>query len=257
MDLHAFALFKSATDPTARRKLRDALVVANDPLVRSCASKLAKGDADDLLQAGRMGVMKALEKFDLSHKVRGEALRNPGKAWREYAKQWIRDEMMLDVVARRAIVRTAPKVTDRIIDGKRVQKRVISNPLLVTGSDGKEQDWNATAPGWNGPGPLGLSDTTPQPTILTPAFWRALASLTEQEARVFLAIVVDEKTVTEAAAAEGHRVEWGTQTYRKALGKLRADMGVPAAPASAPTSVSVCESRPATCPAAPLLPPLT
>ncbi len=252
MDLHAFSLFKSATDPLLRRKLRDALVVANDPLVRSCAGKLAKGDADDLLQAGRMGVMKALEKFDLSHKVRGEALRNPLKAWREYAKQWIRDEMMLDVVARRAIVRTAPKVTDRIVDGKRVQKRVVSNPIvekLVSGDGG-------CGVGHNG-GSGAFPSTAPQHTILTPAFWRALASLTEQEARVFLAIVVDEKTVTEAAAAEGHRVEWGTQTYRKALGKLRADMGVPAAPASAPTSVSVCESRPATCPAAPLLPPLT
>ncbi len=206
LDLHAFAAYKAATDPTIRRRMQGELVTANEDLISRCTKRFAgRGDTDDLLQAGRIGVMKALEKFQV--RLPG----NPLKAWKEFAKQWIWGEMMRGVVAVRAVVRTAPQVVDRIVDGKRTQKRVVSKPVMMGPGDGKcHHEPSTPRPGYN--------------TILTPSFWRALASLTEQEARVFLAIV-DEKTVTEVAAAEGHLVEWGTHTYRKAVLKLRAEMG--------------------------------
>ena len=194
----------------------------------------ARGDEDDLIQAGNLGLLKALAKFD------------PTKgAWTQYAKQWIFDAMNTDVVEVRDIARTVgrrQRKMPRAVRRKayRIQatfgRPATSEELGVSEAD--FATWTAPRPQFVAYEPTGSSrltwkgvdfslSVTKGPTILTPAFWRALASLSEFEARVLLALVVDEKPVNEVARSEGHEERWARATYRRAIEKMRAAMAVP------------------------------
>ncbi len=244
MDLSALATYRATVDHTLRRKLLNELVVAEDALVRRCARRLAKGpaDEDDLMQAGRIGVLRAIEKFDPS---RG--------AWTQYAKQWIYVEMDRGVVAMRSDLRTKKMPKEVYLRAKEIERTTGRSPTAeqlgvseedlaiwrtkfvgygenakdVTG-DGSERVDSGARVAWANEA-MRVSASRSGQTILTPAFWRALASLPEVEARVFLGIVVDEKQVKEVAASEGYEERWATATYRRAVEKLRVAMkAVPA-----------------------------
>jgi RNA polymerase sigma factor (sigma-70 family) len=90
----AWEAFSLETDPDKKRNALDRIVRDNEPFIASCVRDLkAKGlsspqssvadiSDDDLLQAGRRGYVKALERFD------------PEKgALPKYAKDWIRNEV--------------------------------------------------------------------------------------------------------------------------------------------------------------------
>ncbi len=242
MDLQAFSAYKLAVcqnnNPLARRLL-NALVAAEDALVKRCAQKLARGDADDLLQAGRIGVVRAIEKFD------------PAKgAWTQFAKRWIFVEMERGVVELRPQARVTGRRSKKM---PRAVRRHAHRILSATGRAAtaqelgiSEADWEAwqKAPavvreyceqetagdrrGPHSPAPdiLAAAATHPNETILTPAFWRALAALSEIEARVFLAIVIHETPVNEVARSEGHEERWARSTYKRAIEKMRDAMAV-------------------------------
>ncbi len=234
MDLHALATYRATVEPTLRKRLQNALVAAEDALIRRCARKAARDPADeeDLMQAGRIGVMRAIDKFD---PTRG--------AWTQFAKQWIRHEFTYGVILKRPIARVTGwrskkmprdvrKAAHRIeaTTGKAAtaQELGVSEEDLetwnkkVTVSEYAEQSERGGLPC---PAVVAVA-SIPSQTILTDSFWRALASLAPQEARVLLAIVVDERQVKEVAQAEGHEERWGTATYRRALAKMREAMVV-------------------------------
>ena len=48
---------------------RELLVQANLPLVRAMAARFHSADAEDLLQVGAIGLIKAVDRFDLSYEV--------------------------------------------------------------------------------------------------------------------------------------------------------------------------------------------
>ncbi len=238
MDLCALATYRATTNPILRQRQLSELVKAEDALVRRCARKLARGpaDEDDLFQAGCIGLLTAIEKFDPS---RG--------AWTQYAKQWIYNSMHREVVDLRNDVRLP------IDKGKEVRalKRRIAKAETSTGRTPTQAELGASDELWtlvhregsepivfpdgeqrhrgrqpigNNPHPL---EVPVDPVILPKAFWRALGSLTPQEVRVLTALVVDEKQVKEVAEAEGHEERWARSTYKKALEKMRAAMAVP------------------------------
>ncbi len=242
MDLHALATYRATVEPTLRKRLQNALVAAEDALIRRCARKAARDPADeeDLMQAGRIGVMRAIDKFD---PTRG--------AWTQFAKQWIRHEFTYGVILKRPIARVTGWRSKKM---PRDVRKAAHRIEATTGKAATAQElgvseedletWNKKAVvaeysevevGSGGSGPRSrVLDTsavvaaasTPSQTILTDSFWRALASLAPQEARVLLAIVVDERQVKEVAQAEGHEERWGTATYRRALAKMREAMVV-------------------------------
>ena len=65
------------------RDVRQWFVIANEPLCRHFANKFRHSlDLDDAMQAARIGVNRAIDKFD------------PSKgAWSTYAQQWVRAEV--------------------------------------------------------------------------------------------------------------------------------------------------------------------
>ncbi len=244
MDLHVFAAYRlalSSNDHISARKLRDALTVAEQPRIRAFAKRLSysPSEIDDLVQAGNLGFLRALEKFD------------PAKGtWGQFSKRWIFDAMDTDVVEVRPIARVVgrrqrkmPRAVRR--EAYRIAART-GRPATAQELGISEEDlemWSkkatflrleeATVDGFL-PSNAAPSVTpqraliaTDSRTILTPAFWRALASLEEPEARVFLSLVVDEKPLTEVARIEGHEERWARATYNRAVEKMRASMAVP------------------------------
>ncbi len=120
MDMGVFAAFRAETDPTRRRRLADKLVRDNMALVNKLVMQLSRrgnhqgwegnkgttkngtvGDLEnrrqpidpaDLLQAGRIGFMRALEKYD--PEKGGIAI---------YAKHWIRHELQQCMIHEKTI----------------------------------------------------------------------------------------------------------------------------------------------------------
>lgn len=98
LDLEAYARYAAETDPAKKRRLLDGLMRANDALVQHVVGRLSRrrhsndeagsetpfSDFQDLMQAGRMGLMKALEKF------RPDKVQNPRAAFTSYAAHWMR-----------------------------------------------------------------------------------------------------------------------------------------------------------------------
>ncbi len=186
--------------------------------------------------------MKAIAKFDPS---RG--------AWTQYAKQYILDEMNRNVVSVR---HGFTQLGDRW-GNKRLPKGVVRQMYRIKAATGKHataaelgiseaqlasyreraitHDYAESFDNIHGgmsfesKSPtqshtyeaLLLAATLPHEEILTPAVWRALGTLTPQEVRVLLALVMDEKPVNEVAKAEGHLENWARETCRKALRKIR------------------------------------
>ncbi len=220
--------------------------------MRRCAKKAARtssgNDEDDLFQAGRIGVLRAIEKFDPK---RG--------AWTQFAKQYIRVEMDRGVVDLRENVRVphetaqAVRAVRRLISKaeaemtqaiRSVRRRVAkdasassslsedvrflaqtdASSRFVTSAPSESSDEGRSHPRWSASyrGASGDTDIAP---ILTKSFYRAMACLTPQEVRVFLAITVQEKTVKEVAEAEGYEERWGTGMYRRAVEKMRTFLG--------------------------------
>lgn len=242
MDLQAFAAWKlalSSGNSALAQRLLNTLVEGEDGLIRRCAKRVARGgDLDDLVQAGRIGVLRAIQKYD---PARG--------AWTGYAKQWIKEEMRNSIVAMyqagdtprwsRGMPPAVRANAQRIL--ALTGKAATAEQLGVSEEDFArytrkggpskqyDEDKSATAPRsepCNFVSQASTEQATQAPCVLTDAFWRALASLTEQEARVFVDIVLHEKQVKEVAKAEGYEERWGTATYRRALAKMREAMVV-------------------------------
>ncbi len=246
--------WRSETDPARKKRLLNAIVKGEDALVERCARKMARSDSelDDLMQCGRMGVLKAIEKFDPSRLKYGTFER----LWKEFAKQWVLDGMDRGVARVRDIAPVAAKRLNRSggmpKEARREARRIeattgrpatavelgVSEAVLaessakprmfpLSGNNSNFGEYFDMAYMPRIPAPLILS---PDQTILTDSFWRALASLTDTESRVFCDIVIHEKQVKEVAASEGHEERWATATYRRAVEKMRAAMSAVPAP---------------------------
>lgn len=84
MDIQKWEEFKTQPEGPSKRKMLGDLIAANEMLVRSQVAKLCRHaklpETDDLFQAGRMGLMRAIEKY------------NPERGpFGPYAAGWIRD----------------------------------------------------------------------------------------------------------------------------------------------------------------------
>ncbi len=236
----AFQGWRDETDPIRKRRLADALLRGEDALVERCARKVSRNPAelDDLRQCGRMGVLKAIEKFDPSRLKYGTFER----LWKEFAKQWIFDAMDRGVTRVRDIAPVVAKRLNRSGGMPKEARREARRIEAITGRPATAEELGVSEEVLaesrakslmrqlhprvgDGPVPAALLVAS-ESTILTPSFWRALASLTKTEADVFIDIVIHEKQVKEVAASEGHEERWATATYRRAIEKMRAAMAV-------------------------------
>lgn len=101
MDLELFAEWRAEAEGPRKRRLLGQLIQQNEDLVKRVAVATLRRSAipcclEDLEQAGAIGVMRALEKFDPS---RG--------SWSSYARQWLRHEMQTEVLRHGTVVRPA------------------------------------------------------------------------------------------------------------------------------------------------------
>lgn len=85
MDPAVFDRFKAETNAAKKRRLLGELVASNEQFMRGHIAKLCRShnvmETEDHFQAGRIGLMKAFEKFDPSRGTFGQ-----------YAKSWILDQ---------------------------------------------------------------------------------------------------------------------------------------------------------------------
>ena len=115
------------------RDVRQWFVIANEPLCRHFANKFRHSlDLDDAMQAARIGVNRAIDKFD------------PSKgAWSTYAHQWIRAE----VTQARAQVPTVSgfrrtlAMGRELTDMQRAAYASLSTDADIEGSNG--DDWES------------------------------------------------------------------------------------------------------------------
>lgn len=249
MDLQTFTSYRAATAGSQQAKrLENALVDAEKALIENCARKLDNGDMDDLMQAGRIGVLRALRKFD---PARG--------AWSPYARQWIFAEMNRGVVEARPQVHMKArwskamlsKATRRranaisVCAGRRAtaEELGISEERLEAGrfrhaaifsyEEGVPDDGAPLDPGVLLSiisHPDGCTGAARSETILSKGFWRAFGSLSAVESRVILKRVLDEKTFPEISESEGgYEATWARRMFDEAMLKLKT-MLEPASP---------------------------
>lgn len=94
----AYRAALDAHDASLARELLGALILQWEHLVSRPAKRLARGDYDDMMQVGRMALVKAITKYDVT--------RGPFPV---FARIRINDALDVEVVSRRAIVPAAPR----------------------------------------------------------------------------------------------------------------------------------------------------
>lgn len=242
MTPETFAAYKTAQDPSARRRLQNEIIASEQKLVEGCARKMSRGDTEDLVQAGRIGVLKALEKFDPSKGPASQFHR----LWSVYARQWIRDEMNRGVVDLRAAVRVPHKDGRNHALMTKERKRLAQAIEARTGRPATAEELSMSDQNLEecskkilfvsceeeSEGPRGdgrrykdvaiATEAQDTDVLLSKALLRASGCLTPVELRIVLARVVDEKGFPEIAKAEGGWGErWAATRFNEAMKKLR------------------------------------
>lgn len=234
---NAYVKARESGEKATERKLLNKILVSQEYFVRFCAAKsISHGASDykDLRQAARIGIVKALERFDPS---RG--------SWSSYARQWIRAEMIRGVVEGRSMVHvpanpSAPQTVIRQMDAIRARtgREAAPEELRYTERSGKVvevtggdfQVWALAASGL--PRELTQIDGDDMPaeerthTPLTNTFLRALEGLSTLERNVLLSRVVEGRTFDEIAAEAKFSRAWILGKYELALAKMRFALGV-------------------------------
>lgn len=220
---HVFSSYRSARDAGDAklvRSLQHGAIVQYTPLIESCARKLVIGDFDDLIQAGRIGLLRALDKFE-PH--RG--------AWSSYARQWILAEMNRGVVEARPQVYGASRWRKPMPKPLRREAEAIlaKTGIAATAEDLKcrvedLEDWTArvTMTEYDDHMQQGAKEE-----ILTRTLLQAMGKLSAIEHRILLKCVVEEKFLWEIAEEEGKHKEWIRLAFLRALRKIRSDLKAP------------------------------
>jgi RNA polymerase sigma factor (sigma-70 family) len=83
---------------------RDALLTSNHGLILHCAKQYCRPggfvDMDDLIQQGRLGLLRAIDKFDVQRRARGRLV-----AFATYARLWIQNAMIRELENQNRTVR--------------------------------------------------------------------------------------------------------------------------------------------------------
>ena len=239
-----FAAWRAAEGASKARLLND-IIAGEETLIGYCAKKLAKGDMPDLMQAGRIGVMKALRKFD---PTRGQSF---SRLWKVYAQQWILDEMKRGVVYGRPLVQTPatwrpmPKPMRRLQQEIQSRTGAPATAAELGTTEEKLEGWTSRpivehrcwtmgaesdrARGSNSAemGQIQIAEALNlQDGVLTKTVLRALGTLSTLEHKILLARVVEERTCLEIAEELGLQDEWVRKACLAALAKVRAALGV-------------------------------
>lgn len=224
MDLELFHSYRNASSAKEARALLGRIVVSEDPLINKLARRVARASSelDDLMQAGRMGIATAIQKFDPS---RGQ--------WTTYATQWCMHEMNRQVVSRRALVggthwtRKMPKTVVHAIHRFKAQH----------GREPTVEEMGVSKKAWARwtDRPLSQSEGFDLDSLeyegapddrISPEFVRCMMKLGAQEQRIFLSHIFQETTLKKIATNEGISFREVATTFERSKRKIQTHLGL-------------------------------
>lgn len=223
-----FSEYKSArtTNDTAKASLLlKALIVQATPLVKRLARKHERGDYDDLVQVGLMALVEVFEIYDPS--------RCPFTA---FAKMRILTAMERQVIIQRPQVPPAAGRWSRMPSAvRRAAEAFIARTgrqatAVELGVDAASLEAWRSAGGFESyeerdEGPVvAESRDADRDAVLAMALAKAMATLTDEERRVFSAMLDEEATAVSVGAENGLERRAVVRRYESALAKLRSHL---------------------------------
>ncbi len=224
MDLSTFENYRLAAG-AEKARLHNQIVIAEAPLVRGCVRSVMRkyrsaGEVEDLNQHGMMGLAKAVTVWD------------PAKgAWTPFARKWVTDAIQQALPAQSLIRVNKNRAKNRCPLTREQVKDV--QAIRSSGREPTAEDVNVAKEvfdRWRAPVAQAVSDggtcaeqycqETPSPDSRTDAI-TALSVLTPQQQRIILGLFVEEKTLDEVGAAEGHSKFWAFEQRDIALKAMR------------------------------------